>query len=119
MLFRRFCSLIPFAIAAAVVIAAREPKNWTMGAVLLHPGPPASFDAVAVKDPSIVRYRDRWHLFYTARNQTDYMLATLAHQRCRRSSAQTAIPSHNSMLRNRNMPQLRKRSISGLRRSGT
>ncbi|MEM6459856.1 MAG: hypothetical protein AAF710_10760, partial [Planctomycetota bacterium] len=43
------------------------PESW-------HAGPPITpqmpKDAIALKDPSIVRHRDRWHLFFTMRGRT-------------------------------------------------
>jgi hypothetical protein len=43
-----------------------------MGRPILLPGPQGAFDQVAVKDPSIVFYKGTWHVFYTARSQTQY-----------------------------------------------
>jgi endo-1,4-beta-xylanase len=47
---------------------------WTVSVPVLLPGPPGSFDETAVKDPTIVRYNGRWHLFYTARGRGQYTL---------------------------------------------
>ncbi len=58
----------------AAIIAAEIQLRWIVGPALLHPGRPGTFDEVSVKDPSIVRHEGRWHLFYTARDQTDYTL---------------------------------------------
>ncbi|MDZ4802424.1 MAG: non-reducing end alpha-L-arabinofuranosidase family hydrolase [Bryobacteraceae bacterium] len=63
--------IIAFLMGAA---ALAGPSLWTIGPVVLEPGSPDSFDSVAVKDPSVVRHAGRWHVFYTARNQTDYTL---------------------------------------------
>jgi hypothetical protein len=48
-------------------------KNpWQVGEPILLPGPEGSFDHVAVKDPSVVFFEGWWHLFYTARSETEY-----------------------------------------------
>lgn len=60
----------PFAFTAVVAFSG----PWNVGPVLLSPGPERAFDSVAVKDPSVVRYRGQWHVFYTARNRTGYTL---------------------------------------------
>lgn len=41
------------------------PLAWTSSGVLVGPQDDGSRKIVSVKDPSIVRYRDRWHLFAT------------------------------------------------------
>ena len=45
---------------------------------MLSPGPAGSFDATAVKDPSIVFAEGQWHLFYTARGNGKYSLGYVA-----------------------------------------
>lgn len=50
------------------------PDVWNAGPVLLAPGPAGSFDETAVKDPSVVQFQKRWHVFYTARGQGRYAL---------------------------------------------
>jgi endo-1,4-beta-xylanase len=47
---------------------------WKASAPILRPGPAGSFDEVAVKDPSVVFFEGRWHLFYTARSKDEYGL---------------------------------------------
>ncbi len=37
--------------------------KWTTGAPVILPKSDATHDLVAVKDPTVVRYNDRWHLF--------------------------------------------------------
>ena len=61
-------------LAIGVALAIAPPLRWIVGPVILEPGPEGSFDSVAVKDPSIVRYDGRWHLFYTARDPENYTL---------------------------------------------
>ena len=74
MFLRRDFFLIGFAAALAAAVATDTPLRWTQGPELLRSGPPGAFDAISVKDPSIVRYDNRWHVFYTARNRTDCKL---------------------------------------------
>jgi hypothetical protein len=47
-------------------------NTWRISDPILLPGPKGSFDRVAVKDPSIVFHNGMWHLFYTARSETEY-----------------------------------------------
>ncbi len=47
-------------------------RTWLIEPPALLPGPPGSFDEVAVKDPSIVFAEGAWHLFYTARSRDEY-----------------------------------------------
>ncbi|MHC4616832.1 MAG: non-reducing end alpha-L-arabinofuranosidase family hydrolase [Planctomycetota bacterium] len=44
---------------------AKIPSRWIGGPPILVAGKKGSFDDVAVKDPTIVNYHGRWHLFYT------------------------------------------------------
>ena len=55
-----------------------NPTAWVAGPPVFTPGPEGAFDAVAVKDPSIVRHDGKWHLFYTARGQDGYSLGYAA-----------------------------------------
>ena len=48
------------------------PPKWIVDPPVFRPGPKGSFDEVAVKDPSVVSFEDRWHLFYTARGKSQY-----------------------------------------------
>ncbi|MCD6288481.1 MAG: family 43 glycosylhydrolase, partial [Candidatus Hydrogenedentes bacterium] len=43
-------------------------KRWTVGKPIFKAGPVGTFDDIAVKDPSIVRYGDNWHMFYTSKS---------------------------------------------------
>ncbi|MEM6391377.1 MAG: non-reducing end alpha-L-arabinofuranosidase family hydrolase [Planctomycetota bacterium] len=43
------------------------PQHWHTGPLLT---PPLDPDWIALKDPSIVRHHDRWHLFFTVRGRT-------------------------------------------------
>jgi len=62
-------------LSAVPAVATAEDaveKKWELGAPILSQGPAGSFDEVAVKDPSIVFYEGKWHLFYTARSKMEY-----------------------------------------------
>lgn len=50
----------------------QKPDAWTVGEPVFLHGPAGTFDAVAVKDPTIVFFEGTWHLFYTARSQAEY-----------------------------------------------
>lgn len=41
--------------------------KWTVSEPILQAGPKGSFDDIAVKDPSIVHYKGKYHLFYTSK----------------------------------------------------
>jgi hypothetical protein len=43
----------------------KVPSRWVGGSVILSAGEKGTFDDVAVKDPTIVHYQGKWHLFYT------------------------------------------------------
>lgn len=43
-------------------------KKWTVSKPVFTKGSPNDFDNVAVKDPSIVYYNGKYHLFYTAKS---------------------------------------------------
>lgn len=61
-------------ILSAALLTAERVQTWAVGPVVLSPGESGSFDSIAVKDPSIVYHGNAWHLFYTARNRTEYTL---------------------------------------------
>ena len=42
-----------------------DPANWTRRGVVLDRGPEGSFDHYWVVLPQVVRFGDRWHLYYT------------------------------------------------------
>jgi len=46
---------------------APEALKWTYGPAVVNPQPVGGLDWHSVKDPSIVRYGGRWHLFCTVR----------------------------------------------------
>ncbi len=56
-------------LLACVVVQA---VSWQAGEVLLSPERGAAFDETAVKDPSVVFFEGRWHVFYTARGRGEY-----------------------------------------------
>lgn len=41
-------------------------KKWIVGEPVFEKGPKGSFDEIAVKDPSIVFYNNKYHMFYTS-----------------------------------------------------
>jgi hypothetical protein len=41
--------------------------RWTVSEPILQAGPPGSFDDIAVKDPCMVYYNGKYHLFYTSK----------------------------------------------------
>ncbi len=53
-------------------------RSWMISDPILRPGPPGSFDEVAVKDPSVVFSGGQWHVFYTARSKTEYTTGYVA-----------------------------------------
>lgn len=79
---RRF-SLLSFMLAGLSWASwCSDPSSfWQAGPLLLSPNPEGGFDGTAVKDPSIVRYREQWHLFYTARGENRYSLGYVAADR--------------------------------------
>jgi len=46
--------------------------QWKIGDAVFCVGPLGSMDEVAVKDPSIVFFEGKWHLFYTASSEEEY-----------------------------------------------
>jgi hypothetical protein len=69
------CSIVSSSLAMA---GDAEPHQWKLSAPLLTPGPQGSFDEVAVKDPSVVFFEGKWHVFYTARSQSEYTTGYVA-----------------------------------------
>ena len=61
-------------ILAVTLLAASIGPAWRFVMPVLDPGKSGDFDETAVKDPSIVFYGGRWHLFYTARGNQKYSL---------------------------------------------
>jgi len=65
---------VSLALVLAAVASCRtqssqlQYKRWTVSRPILTKGPVGSFDNVAVKDPSIVFYKGKYHLFYTAKS---------------------------------------------------
>ena len=60
------------------LLAASLGPTWKFVMPVLGPGEAGTFDETAVKDPSIVRYGDQWHIFYTARGWNKYSLGYVA-----------------------------------------
>lgn len=53
--------------STATVVPLRAPFKWTTGLPVLRAAPADGEDWLSVKDPSIVRHNDAWHLFFTLR----------------------------------------------------
>ncbi|MHC4636811.1 MAG: non-reducing end alpha-L-arabinofuranosidase family hydrolase [Planctomycetota bacterium] len=63
-----FLLLAVLVIFSTDLTAARKitkPGQWIAEAPIFSAGPKGTFDDIAVKDPSIVSYKGKWHLFYT------------------------------------------------------
>ncbi len=58
--------------SAATIAADTIDNDWQVSHPVMSVGPEGSFDEVSVKDPSIVFYKGKWHLFYTARSKKVY-----------------------------------------------
>ena len=59
-------SLLTVVLCGCVSTAEMEvPSRWIGGPVILSVGKKGSFDDKGVKDPTIVNYCGKWHLFYT------------------------------------------------------
>lgn len=46
--------------------------SWFIDKPIFEAGKQGSFDEIAVKDPSILFFENKWHLFYTARDSSEY-----------------------------------------------
>jgi hypothetical protein len=58
-----------------LVLSAPVPKPmWYVDDPFFLPKPTDNFDNISVKDPSIVYYGGKYHLFYTARNNTAFCI---------------------------------------------
>ncbi len=53
-------------LGAVCFAAASLAATWNVSAPVLLPGAQGSFDEIAVKDPTVVRHKGKWHIFYTA-----------------------------------------------------
>lgn len=52
-----------------------EESKWEIRNPIFAADENNSFDEISVKDPSIVFFENKWHLFYTARSNTEYITA--------------------------------------------
>jgi hypothetical protein len=55
--------------AARTASALRPPLAWTSSGILVAPHEDDGRDIVSIKDPSVVRFNDRWHVFATTANK--------------------------------------------------
>lgn len=67
------CSLAFLLLTSAIASAGNRHENtWKVSNPILSPGAQGSFDEVSVKDPSVVFYEGKWHVFYTAGGKTEF-----------------------------------------------
>ena len=59
-------------VSSCRVVDDNTENIWKVSDPVLFPGPKGSVDEVSVKDPSIVFFEGMWHLFFTARSETEY-----------------------------------------------
>lgn len=66
-------SLVCLIVTSASATVGDSTENiWEVSNFILSPGPEGSFDEVSVKDPSVIFYKGKWHVFYTARSNKEY-----------------------------------------------
>ncbi len=70
--------LLHFLSALLIISAIAAGPQWKFVMPVLESGKADTFDETAVKDPSIVRFQDKWHLFYTARGLNKYSIGYVA-----------------------------------------
>jgi len=71
------CWLLLVGGVATSVSNAAEAR-WRLEGPVFLPGPAGAFDEVAVKDPSVLFFEGRWHVFYTARGRGEYATGYVA-----------------------------------------
>lgn len=59
-------------VSSCRVVDDNTENIWNVSDPILFPGPKGSVDEFSVKDPSIVFFEGMWHLFFTARSETEY-----------------------------------------------
>ncbi len=64
--------LLVFVLLLGGACAEGAETSWCVTVPVLLPGPAGSFDEVSVKDPSVVHFEGKWHVFYTARGRGEY-----------------------------------------------
>lgn len=74
MILKNFFCAIPFAIAMLLSCSQGNKQQslvaydkWTVTEPVFDAGKKGTFDEVAVKDPTIVEYNGKWHMFYTSK----------------------------------------------------
>lgn len=55
-----------------LICIGAQGASWRVETPVLSPGEMGAFDEKAVKDPSVVFFGGRWHVFYTARGNGEY-----------------------------------------------
>ena len=66
--------LVPFLISSSQSVTYK----WKISQPVLSQGISGSVDEIAVKDPSVVFFENKWHLFYTARSENEYTTGYVA-----------------------------------------
>jgi len=57
----------PRPASATTAASSRTSFHWTTGPPVLRAAPADGEDWLSVKDPSVVRHNDAWHLFFILR----------------------------------------------------
>jgi len=68
------CLLCAAALSLSSPCYGSLPTTWWVGERCFLKGPSGSFDSVAVKDPSIVYYGGKYHLFYTGKDSSNWRM---------------------------------------------
>ena len=76
-----FTVLLAAALAPAEQPFQPDDSTWVVESPTLRPGPADRFDSVAVKDPSMVFFDGRWHVFFTARVRDEYTTGYVSAER--------------------------------------
>lgn len=65
--FTLFASCKNNRVIKPVTTTEKQYKRWTVSQPVFEKGPKGSFDELAVKDPSIVFFNKKYHMFYTSK----------------------------------------------------
>ena len=74
----RFHSRLALAVGTLLLCLGASGSPWHIEAPCMEPGPPGTFDATAVKDPTVVYHGGQWRVFYTARGDGKYTIGHVA-----------------------------------------
>jgi len=67
-------TFVLFGILNAVALA----QTWSVGDPVLLPGPKETFSETSAKDPTLVQYAGKWHVFFTAAGKGEYTTGYVA-----------------------------------------